>query len=228
MRSEDHRLPYFVYTGNTLRGEPGKRYFLRITHQGKDLTAETTVPAPIKIDSFAIQPCAGSDTLFQVTAFFHDPQEEKNYYKLFTRAYGKDSAYYNAFMGTVSDDILSSPTAQINVFRAFRHTELNKYTPFFVTGEEVGIKFTQVNEETFLFWKEYENEVVNNGNPFFPNTSNLPGNIRGGLGIWAGYGVSSYRLHINSTKSCQIHVSPPSADFELASSSFSFSPLPPF
>lgn len=104
------------------------------------------------------------------------------------------------FMGTVSDDILSSPTAQINVFRAFRHTELNKYTPFFVAGEEVGIKFTQVNEETFLFWKEYENEVVNNGNPFFPNTSNLPGNIRGGLGIWAGYGVSSYQLHINSTK----------------------------
>lgn len=60
----------------------------------------------------------------------------------------------------------------------------------------MGIKFTQVTEEVFQYWNKYENEVVNNSNPFFPNTSNLPGNIQGGIGIWAGYGVSNYRIRI--------------------------------
>ncbi|WP_308757228.1 DUF4249 domain-containing protein [uncultured Bacteroides sp.] len=195
-RSDKYRLPYFVYTGNVLRGVPGKRYTLCITHRGKNITAETSIPAPVGIDSFSICKSENSDTLYQVTAYFHDPEKESNYYKIFTRVYGRDSSYYNAFMGTFSDEILSSPVAKASVYRPFRHTELKKYTPFFTPGEQVGIKFTQVTEEVFQYWNKYENEVVNNSNPFFPNTSNLPGNIQGGIGIWAGYGVSNYRIRI--------------------------------
>lgn len=195
-RMDKYRLPYFVYTGNTLRGVPGKHYTLCITHQGQNITAETSIPSPVSIDSFSIRQSENSDTLYQVTAYFHDPKEESNYYKVFTRVYKRDSTYYNAFMGTFSDEILSSPVAEVSIYRPFRHTELKKYTPFFTPGEQVDIKFTQVTAEVFQYWNKYENEVVNNSNPFFPNTSNLPSNIQGGLGIWAGYGVSNYHIQI--------------------------------
>ena len=36
---------------------------------------------------------------------------------------------------------------------------------------------------------QYEKEVINSANPVFPNTTNVPGNIDGGLGIWMGYGL---------------------------------------
>lgn len=193
-----YRLPYYVYTGNTLRGTPGKTYTLCVTHRGNEITAETTIPEPIDVDSFSIRKSENSDTLYQVTAYFHDPEEETNYYKIFTRSYEKDSTFYNAFMGTFSDEVLSSPVAEASIYRAFRHTELNKYTPFFVPGEEIDIKFTQVTEDAFQYWSDYENEVTNNTNPFFPNTSNLPGNIQGGLGIWAGYGTRYYHLRIEA------------------------------
>lgn len=195
-RRDKYRLPYFVYTGNTLRGVPGKSYTLCVTHRGQKITATTSIPIPVGIDSFSIRQSENSDTLYQVTAYFHDPEERSNYYKIFTRVYERDSTYYNAFIGTFSDEILSSPVAEASIYRPFRHTELKKYTPFFTPGEQVGIKFTQVTEEVFQYWNKYENEVVNNSNPLFPNTSNLPGNIQGGIGIWAGYGVSNYRILI--------------------------------
>ena len=58
------------------------------------------------------------------------------------------------------------------------------------------IKFAQMSEEGFLFWSDYENEVTNKKNPIFPNSSNLRSNVKGGLGVWCGYGVSNYTVNI--------------------------------
>jgi len=48
-------------------------------------------------------------------------------------------------------------------------------------------------------YPQYENEVINSGNPVFPNTTNLPGNIDGGLGIWMGYGTAVYHVEVKNT-----------------------------
>lgn len=190
------RLPYFVYTGNTIRGVAGRKYRLTITYRKKQYIAETEIPYPIQIDSFQIRKSNNSDTLYQVRAFFKDPPHEVDYYKIFTRVYGRDSSFYNAFLGSYSDEVLAHPVSTINIYRPFRHTELKKYTPFFAAGEKVAVCFATVSYETFRFWSDYENEVTNKANPIFPNTTNLPGNIPDALGLWAGYGVTNYILQM--------------------------------
>ena len=198
-RIDKGRLPYFVYTGSQIRGEVGKVYMLTVMYRGKEITARTTIPEPILLDSIRLQPTEGCDTLYQATAYFNDPKGEANYYKIFTQVEEKDEDYYNAFMGTFSDEILVSPVATAEIYRGCRHTELNKYTPFFTPGEKVNICFSQITEEGFRFWSQYENEVINSGNPVFPNTTNLPGNIDGGLGIWMGYGTAVYHVEVKNT-----------------------------
>lgn len=193
------RLPYFVYTGSQIRGEVGKVYTLSVIYRGKEITARTTIPKPILLDSIRLQPTKGCDTLYQATAYFNDPQAEVNYYKISTRVEEKDQDYYNAFMGTFSDKILVSSVGKAEIFRGFRHTELSKYTPFFIPGEKVGVCFAQITEEGFRFWSQYENEVINSANPVFPNTTNLPGNMNGGLGFWLGYGTGVYQVEVKDT-----------------------------
>lgn len=198
-RVDKNRLPYFVYTGSQIRGEAGKAYTLTVIYRGNEITARTIIPEPVLLDSIRLQPTEGCDTLYQATAYFNDPDGEVNYYKVFTQVEGKDKDYYNAFMGTFTDEILVPPVAKAEIYRGFRHTELNKYTPFFIPGEKVGICFSQITEEGFRFWSQYENEVINSGNPVFPNTTNLASNINGGLGIWIGYGMAVYQVEVKDT-----------------------------
>lgn len=137
-RIDKGRLPYFVYTGSQIRGEVGKVYTLTVMYRGKEITARTTIPEPILLDSIRLQPTEGCDTLYQATAYFNDPEGEANYYKIFTQVEEKDEDYYNAFMGTFSDEILVSPVATAEIYRGFRHTELNKYTPFLLLVKRWG------------------------------------------------------------------------------------------
>lgn len=204
-RMAKDRLPYFVYTGSQIRGEAGKTYTLTVIYRGKEIVAHTVIPKPVLLDSIRLQPSEGCDTLYQATAYFKDPEGEANYYKIFTRVEGRDSDYYNAFMGTFSDEVLTPPVAKAEIYRGFRHTELNKYTPFFVPGEKVDICFSQIPEEGFRFWSQYENEVINSGNPVFPSTTNLPGNIKGALGIWMGYGTAVYHIEVKDICYCYQH-----------------------
>lgn len=195
-RIDKGRLPYFVYTGSQIRGEVGKEYKLTVLHQGKEITARTTIPEPVLLDSIRLRPTENCDTLYQATAYFKDPADETNYYKIFTRVDLKDDDYYNAFMGTFSDEVLLPPVAEAEIYRGFRHTDLRKYTPYFIPGEKVDICFSQIPEQGFRFWSQYENEIINSGNPVFPNTTNLTGNIEGGLGIWLGYGIATYHVEV--------------------------------
>lgn len=194
-RMDKGRLPYFVYTGSQIRGKVGKEYKLTVHHQGKEITARTTIPEPVLLDSIRLQPTENCDTLYQATAYFKDPADV-NYYKIFTRVDLKDDDYYNAFMGTFSDEVLVPPVAKAEIYRGFRHTDLRKYTPYFIPGEKVDICFSQISELGFRFWSQYENEIINSGNPVFPNTTNLTGNIEGGLGIWLGYGIATYHVEV--------------------------------
>ena len=49
-------------------------------------------------------------------------------------------------------------------------------------------------EEGFNFWNNWQNEVINSQNVMFPANKSLNGNIKGGLGIWCGYGQSTTRI----------------------------------
>ena len=187
-RMDANYTPPFVYRGNRIRGEAGKTYRLKVEYSGLTVTAETTIPPVTPIERLEVSPCEDSDTLYQIRIRFRDNPEEKNYYKIFTLVRPDETRYYPAFMGTVSDETLHDHLAEMNVSRGMRYTETGKYTPYFKESDSVLVKLTQIGEKEFGFWSGYENEIVNGKNPFFPSSNSLSSNIRGGKGIWCGYG----------------------------------------
>ena len=48
-----------------------------------------------------------------------------------------------------------------------------------------------MNKDAFDFWNSWQNEIVNGKNPIYPSNTSLKSNIKGGIGIWAGYGQST-------------------------------------
>ncbi len=181
-------FPPFVYSTNTLIGEAGKTYTLTVEYEEKILTAETTIPAQIPLDSIWVSPCPDSETLFQIRATFIDPKEEKNYYKIFTQVLNKESCYYSAFLGVFDDSALGEST-EIPIHRGMKFTDNGEYTPYYSLHDVVQVKFAQIPKEGYDFWTGYENEVNFSSNLFFPVLQNLPSNIQGGKGIWCGYGA---------------------------------------
>ncbi len=188
-RMSDGIYPPFIYTGSRIRGEAGKKYTLKAEYSGRTLTAETRIPAPAKIDDVEVIQSELSDTLYSIRISLSDDPSEKNWYKVFTMIRSEEHRYYSSFLGTVSDEVFSGDShAELTVNRAFRHTRLDSYTPFFAKGDTVYVKLSQLPEDGFRFWSDYENEISNGKNILFPSTSNLSSNISGGRGIWCGYG----------------------------------------
>lgn len=199
-RMDKRYVPPFVYTGSKIRGEVGKTYTLKVEYSGRTVTATTYIPEPVALAKVAVGRCEDSDTLFQIKAYFSDNKTEKNYYKFFTRVWSDDKRYFSSFLGTFDDNVLSEEgDASVSVFRGFRYTNISKYTPFYKEKDSVAIKFTQIPEDAFYFWSDYENEVTNGKNPIFPSSSNLRSNINGGLGIWCGYGINTYYVVIEDS-----------------------------
>lgn len=187
------QVPPFIYTGNTVRGRVGGTYTLTVEYSGRTLTATTTIPEPVPIDGVTVVRCEDSDTLYRVTARFRDTDPGRNYYKVFTLINGRDSRYFSSFLGTFDDTMLGEDgQGEVAVYRSFRHTDLDHYTPFFSHRDTVLFKFTQIPRDGFVFWSDYENEVTNGKNPIFPSMTNLQGNINGGFGIWCGYGQTTH------------------------------------
>lgn len=189
-RMDSRYFPPFIYTGSRLRGKAGRKYILKVEYSGRTLTAETTIPEPVSIEDIGIETSEESDTLYSVNITFLDDPGQKNYYKVFTRVTPGDTRYLPSFMGTVSDEAISSDhKGKISVNRALKQLDVDGYTPFFKRGDTVEVKFTQLPEEGFRFWSDYEDALTSGDNIFFPNTVNVRSNISRGLGIWCGYGT---------------------------------------
>ena len=174
-RKSDGIFPPYRYTGVSIRGEAGKKYFLKVEYSGRTVTAETTIPEPVRIDDFKVVKSEECDTLYRIDISFMDDRTEKNWYKVLTSIRDEstdreDMRYYSAFMGTVSDEILGPEENTITVSRPFRHIRTEDYSPYFHKGETVKVKLAQIDEASFLFWSDYENEISNGKNILFPST----------------------------------------------------------
>jgi hypothetical protein len=60
-------------------------------------------------------------------------------------------------------------------------------------ADEVIIRFSQINEASFVFWRDTEYQEQTNGNPF-AEPINLSHNINGGFGIWEGKGAIYFKV----------------------------------
>ena len=171
----------------------GKTYFLRIkTKEGAVLTAKTTIPRLVPIDTGVFIKPPGTnknDSMAQMRVTVRD-QRGVDFYRYFTAVNGSS---YAVSRNSVTDDAFFDGIK--TTFNLFNTQPRPKGAPpetfgLFRRGDTVSIKFTMIDKAHYGFWSTLEFNS-NNGGPFASYTK-VKHNIVGGLGIWGGYGVTYY------------------------------------
>ncbi|MBN2520643.1 MAG: DUF4249 domain-containing protein [Bacteroidales bacterium] len=194
---EDKYFPPYVYRGTEMKGETGKTYYLEVKLYDTILTAATTIPDPPQIDTAWFELKPDNDTLSVIKLQFTDDKNSKNYYRILTNIRGQGSRFIPIMSSTIDDVYFQKP---VNVYPILK----GQATPvdyaddlYFKIGNIVTIKLCSIDKEAYLFWHNYQFEVINSVNPFASSSINVQGNIKGeGLGIWSGAGVSDYTIQI--------------------------------
>lgn len=182
-----------VYKSQTLTGQEGKTYTLTVVVDGKTLTAVTTIPHAVALDSVWYKEQEGRDSLGFAWAHLTDPDSLGNCYRWFAKRIGKDkrflapigSVFEDKFINGKSFDFAYNRGSEPNTF----DDEDENSRGYFSLGDTIAIKFCTIDRTHFDFWRIEEVQVSNNGNPFAAPAP-IPTNINGGIGIWGGYAAT--------------------------------------
>lgn len=191
VKNDKNRIPPFVYFGNTLKGVAGKEYSLKIEYLNRVVEAVTTIPKSVPLKSAEYIKKNPADTTGYVFVKFDDPVNEKNYYQIATKIAEEEPIFVPSFYGNLDDRNFSSSSISVQINRGVLLFPKTKFTPYFADGDIIQVKLRTQTKEALDFWNSWQNEIVNSRNPIYPSNTSLKSNIKGGIGIWAGYGQST-------------------------------------
>jgi hypothetical protein len=191
VKNDKNRVPPFVYFGSTLKAEAGKEYSLKIEYLNRIVTAVTKVPKSVLLKSAEYIKKNATDTTGYVFVKFDDPLDEKNYYQIATKIDGEEPIFVPSFYGNLDDKNFSTSQVSVQINRGVLLFPKTKFTPYFADGDLIHVKLRTQNKDALDFWNSWQNEIVNSKNPIYPANASLKSNIKGGIGIWAGYGQST-------------------------------------
>lgn len=180
-------------------GELGREYSLSVIVDGKEFTANTTIPFLNKtIDSLWWMPSPENPDTTKVILMTktQDPPGYGNYIRYFTSTNG--GPFFPGFTSVFDDQIIDGKTYSIQVERGINRNEeidLENYS-FFNRGDTVILKLANIDKATFDFWRTMEFSYSSIGNPFSSPTKVLSNIKGGGLGYFGGYGVQYKTLII--------------------------------
>ena len=194
LKPNDDYFPPYVYQGTIIKGEIGKIYTLKVVYNSQEITAETTIPEVNYLDSVWFALDEEEDSLGFLWARFTDNPNEINYYRLLTQRLSVDTKYVPTFMSNYDDKMFDGQTVDFIIFKGKSNPLEKDDDTHFTLGDTIMLKVCTINEQTYKFWKFINNELHNAGNPLASSNATLVTNINGGLGIWAGYGVSKYMI----------------------------------
>ncbi len=192
-------FPFYVYTSDGLTGEVGRSYKLRISHEGKVLTASTTIPHlnPITELWTVPHPKPEQDSLRILMYRYADPDTLGNSVRYFTKR-NSEPYYTGVFASVFNDELINGATITFPLDRGEPkgQAEIDEdLYGYFGKGDTVTVRWAAIDLAHFRFWSTLESEQNSNGSPIgSPNTTRS--NINGGLGIWGGYGVTYHTLVI--------------------------------
>ena len=191
VKNDKNRVPPFVYFGNTLKGEAGKEYSVKVEYLSRVVEAVTTIPKSVQLKSAEYVKKNPTDTVGYVFVKFDDPADEKNYYQLATKIDVEEPIFVPSFYGNLDDKNFTSSSVAIQINRGVLLFPKTKFQPYFIDGDLIHVKLRTQTKESLDFWNSWQNEIVNSKNPIYPSNTSLKSNIKGGIGIWAGYGHST-------------------------------------
>jgi hypothetical protein len=198
LKTNPGAIPPFIYYGSSIIGESGKKYTLKISYLNNTLEAITSIPKSVSITSVKYVKKNLNDTIGYINIAFEDPITDKNYYSIATRLSKQDSIFTPALYGNLDDANFGSSSVSLQINRGIALYPKTKFQPYFENGNIIFVKLRTTNKVSFDFWNSWQNEIINGRNPIFPSSTSLKSNIKGGLGIWAGYGQST--IIVNAQK----------------------------
>lgn len=200
VKNDKNRIPPFVYFGSTLMGQAGKEYSIKIEYLNRVVEATTTIPKSVQLKSAEYIKKNTTDTTGYVFVKFDDPVSEKNYYQIATKVEGEEPIFVPSFYGNLDDKNFENPAIEMQINRGILLFPKTKFIPNFTDGDLIHVKLRTQTKESLDFWNSWQNEIVNAKNPIYPSNTSLKSNIKGGIGIWAGYGQSNIILQTSSKK----------------------------
>ena len=187
-----------VYKGSNVIGQVGRTYTLSVTTpDGKSATSTTTIPTPLPLDSlwFLVEPePSNQDSLGFVWAHMSDPAGLGNGYRWFAKRLHKDDVFVPPFGSAFDDKFIDGKSFDFAYTRgslpgSSAPDDNNAERNYFKLGDTIVVKFCSIGQKEVDFFRTYEIEVSNNGNPFAaPGV--IKSNIVNGLGVWCGYGAA--------------------------------------
>jgi hypothetical protein len=198
---------YYKGTNPLLKGVPGKSYWLTVWALGDTLTAVTTIPQIIALDSLFWKPENGpQDSIGFGWGHLTDPDTLGNIYRLFAKRQGYAGYRPAGNTSTLSDRLFNGQSTDFNFVRPrqqpswFPDTssvdEPDEERFRFKRGDSIYVKFCTLDPAAYDFIRTYEIAAGSFGNPFASPTfvkTNIQG---GGLGGWVGYGVSYHSCYV--------------------------------
>lgn len=185
-------FPPYLYTTDEITGEVGKTYTLTVIHDGTTAVAETTIPEKTGLDSLEV--FLTEDGVYRIFAgFTPDPGK---CYGFFSRGSEDLFGYLPVFLGFINGADVSGPQT-VSVTRGSGMTSIKEYKTGYDPGETVLIRFCTMDKGMYDFWNTFQQLTGVSFFLTFPSTfDNLPSNMTGAYGYWAGYGTAAYELTI--------------------------------
>jgi Domain of unknown function (DUF4249) len=186
---------YSIDTANGrvgMLGELGETYQLKINTGGKEYSATTTIPFPVKtLDSlyYRYADIPGDTSRVILYGRFNDPPGYGNYIRYFTNV---NSGLYRPGLNSVYDDqVVDGKKYNIQIERGVdRNTEIDfENYSYFTRGDIISVKFCNIDKAVFDFWRTMEYSYSSIGNPFSSPTKVIGNISNGALGYFGGYAV---------------------------------------
>ena len=185
----------FLYIGTSIIGAPHQTYYLTVVADGNKYTSVTTIPAPLRLDSVWWKKEPPYDSLGFAWARLSDPQGYGNCYKWYAKRATKDRRFLAPYASAFDDKFIDGKTFDFAYGRGSDPNDVATAPPavdagYFKNTDTVYIKFCTIDYNTCRFYETYESALDNNGNPFSSPVSIISNITGGGLGVWAGFGVT--------------------------------------
>jgi len=194
----------YVDPFSQLSPKSGQRYALRVEVDDKVITASTTIPQHVPIDTIYFNYQDGDSTNLatergfrEMRISFRDPGNANNFYRYFTKV--NNGSFVPGYTSVYDDRLFNGERVE-NFFLPKGEARTLDNNPgifgfgLYKLGQNATVKWTTIDRIQYDFWNALEFNTINQG-PFSSSTQ-TPSNIRGGIGIWGGMSVSFYKLRV--------------------------------
>lgn len=188
--------PPFVYTTTRMVGEIGKNYHITVDYKNYHATSSTTIQKPVELDSLVVRLTSDAKSS-HVIAYMSDVPKDSYY--LFEYRTIQDHQFTICPLGTGSYTQVKDGVLSINILsRDSKSNAMTSALHHFDTNDETYlIRVIRLDETQYNYFSALTTQMASQGMYFMSTYRNIPSNIDGGIGYWAGFGKRDYTIKIN-------------------------------